>query len=216
MWRLVRMRFCANGAKRLALRRAGYGGRCCGFLSLKKTTRYAERNHEERICYIRELRRLLPIYGAENLVYVDESGFETHSYRPHGWAARGQKIYGNIASRNRKCCNLIMALRDKEWLAPMLFTHSCDSLTVTAWMKQALLPELRKPSIIVMDNAPFHPKERLRRMAEEAGHHLLFLPRYSPDFNPIEQSFAILKRRRQFAPITTEIQSLLMGNYKIK
>ena len=60
------------------------------------------------------------------------------------------------------------------------------------------------------------PQRSPRKLAAAAGHHLLFLPRYSPDFNPIEQSFAILKRRRQFAPITTEIQSLLMGNYKIK
>jgi transposase len=106
-----------------------------------------------------------------------------------------------------------MAQRGKEWLAPMVFTHSCDSLTVIAWMKQALLPELTRPSIIVMDNAPFHPKETLRAIAAEAGHYLLFLPRYSPDFNPIEQSFGGLKRRRMFAPIGTTIQHIIIGNY---
>jgi putative transposase len=161
---------------------------------------------------LRELRRLLPIYGKENLVYVDESGFEEHSFRTHGWAKRGEKIFGDVPSRNRKATNLIMAQRGKAWLAPMLFTHSCDSLTVVAWMKQALLQELAKPSIIVMDNAPFHPKETLRAIAAEAGHHLLFLPRYSPDFNPIEQSFGALKRRRMFAPFGTTIQHLIMGN----
>jgi transposase len=48
-----------------------------------------------------------------------------------------------------------------------------------------------------------------RAIAKKAGHHLLFLPRYSPDFNPIEQSFAILKKRRQFAPKNTAIDQLL-------
>jgi len=161
---------------------------------------------------MRELRRLMQQYGSQNVVYVDESGFAAESYRPHGWAPRGQKVYGDISGNNRKASNLIMAQRRREWLAPMLFTHSCDSITVLAWLENALLPELKQPSVIVMDNAPFHPKKKIADLLTKAGHILLPLPRYSPDLNPIEQSFGTIKKRRKFAHNPNHIPSLFVGN----
>jgi transposase len=152
-------------------------------------------------------------HGSNNVVYFDESGFAKHSYRPHGWAPRGEKVFGKISGNNRKRTNLIMAQRGKEWLAPMLFESSCTHHTVSAWIEQCLLPELRPNSLIIMDNAPFHNKPQMQKLLEENGHSMLPLPKYSPDFNPIEQSFAILKRRRQFAPKTTTIEQLLSSHY---
>jgi transposase len=152
-------------------------------------------------------------HGSANVVYFDESGFAAHSYRPHGWAPRGIKVHGKIHGNNRKRTNLIMAQRGNEWLAPMLFESNCTHHTVSAWMKQCLLPELTAPSLVIMDNAPFHNKPQMKAMLEAAGHTMLPLPKYSPDFNPIEQSFAILKRRRQFAPANTTIEQLLSSHY---
>src|ERR1039458_9156160 len=106
-----------------------------------------------------------------------------------------------------------MAQRNKEWLAPMLFTGSCHTETVNQWIEHMLLPELHAPSIIVMDNARFHNKEQIQAIIGKEGHTLLPLPRYSPDFNPIEQSFAIIKKRRQFAENGTTIEKLLMSYY---
>ena len=59
--------------------------------------------------------------------------------------------------------------------------------------EQCLLPELQPNSLVIMDNAPFHNKPQMRELLEAHGHSMLPLPKYSPDFNPIEQSFAILK-----------------------
>jgi transposase len=92
-----------------------------------------------------------------------------------------------------------MALRGTDWLAPLLFEASCTHLTVTTWVKEMLLPALRPNSLVIMDNAPFHNKSKIAQLLEAAGHTLMPLPRYSPDFNPIEQAFAILKRQRQFS-----------------
>ena len=92
-----------------------------------------------------------------------------------------------------------MAQRGKDWIAPMLFGTSCTHLTVTVWIKEMLLPALRPTSLVIMDNAPFHNKPKITEMLEQQGHALLPLPRYSPDFNPIEQAFAILKRQRCFS-----------------
>ena len=68
---------------------------------------------------------------------------------------------------------------------------------------------------IIFDNAAFHKKKDLEAIATEHGHHILFLPPYSPDFSPIENDFANLKKRRQYAPPNTSIASIIKsyGNY---
>jgi len=149
--------------------------------------------------FLQALRHWVQQHGSRNVVYFDESGFAHHSHRPHGWAKRGEKVHGKIHGNNRKRTNLIMAQRSKEWLAPMLFESNCTHHTVSAWIEQCLLPELDQPSLVIMDNAPFHNKPQMQAMLEAAGHRMLPLPKYSPDFNPIEQSFALIKRRRQFS-----------------
>ena len=159
--------------------------------------------------FLQNLRQMMRKYGSQNIVYFDESGFASESYRPHGWAKIGQKIFGLVSGNNRKATNLIMAQRKNEWLAPMLFKGSCHTETVNQWIEKMLLPELKQPSVIVMDNARFHNKENIQDMLSKAGHAMLPLSRYSPDFNPIEQSFATIKKRRQFAPGGTSIEQLL-------
>lgn len=177
---------------------------------LKKTTRYAESRYDERISYLQELRSWIEKNGSDNVVYMDESGFIAKSYRPHGWARRGQKVFGLISGNNRKTTNLIMALRGKEWLAPMLFQKSCTHETVLAWIEKTLIKELCPNSLIVMDNAPFHNKPKIKALLEAHGHTVLFLAPYSPDYNPIEQVFAIIKKRLRYLGKTLE--EILMGN----
>jgi len=153
----------------------------------------------KRAEYLARLRGYFKSHGKENVVYFDESGFEKHSYRPHGWAPRGQKVYGDVSGNNRKDVNLIMAQRRDRWLAPVVFKGTCNTALVNTWIKDFLLKELDQPSVIVMDNARFHKKSDIQALLEKAGHALLPLPTYSPDFNPIEQSFALLKKRRQYS-----------------
>ena len=133
------------------------------------------------------------------MVYFDESGFERDTHRPHGWAIRGSRVFGRISGKHHNRTNLIMAQRGSEWLAPMLFETRCTHKTVTTWIKEMLLPALLPNSLVVMDNAPFHNKTQISELLAAAGHTMLPLPRYSPDFNPIEKAFANLKRQRQFS-----------------
>lgn len=159
---------------------------------------------------MRKLREWIQENGSQNIVYFDESGFTAHSYRPHGWAKRGVKVHGKVSGNNHKCINLIMAQRGKEWLAPMLFKGSCTHQTVGAWIEKFLLKELTEPSLVIMDNAPFHNKSQMQELLENKGHTMMPLPTYSPDFNPIEQSFAIIKKRRIFSG--KSLEEILMGN----
>lgn len=160
--------------------------------------------------YLRRLREIIQNKGSNNIVYFDESGFEKEAYRPHGWAPKGTKVHGDISGNNRRYENLIMAQCGKKWLAPMIFKGNCTALLVQEWLKKMLLPELKEPSVIIMDNAAFHKKEEMAGILEQYGHEILPLPPYSPDFNPIEQSFAILKKRRQYSQ--KSLDQLVMGN----
>ena len=166
--------------------------------------------------FLRNLRLAIHKYGKENIVYFDESGFEEETCRSHGWAEKGKKIYGEVHGSKRKRTNLIMAQRRNQWLAPMVFDFSCNAETVNAWLQEMLLPELEQPSVIVIDNASFHKKDIIRDLLENRGHTLLPLPPYSPDFNPIEQSFAVLKKRRKFAHPPSSVEQLLMGNLQLE
>lgn len=97
-----------------------------------------------------------------------------------------------------------MAQRGREWLAPIVFKRACNTALVNTWIKDFLLKELDRPSVIVINNARFHKKSDIRAMLEKAGHMLLPLPTYSPDFNPIKHSFALLKKRTQYSQKTIE------------
>jgi transposase len=151
--------------------------------------------------------------GSKNVVYCDESGFYADSQRPHGWAKRGIKVHAVVTGNKKKGrVNLIMAQRKDEWLAPMLFNKSCTHHTVNAWVEQALLKELKPNSLIIMDNAPVHNKTYLSALFQQHGHTFMPLPKYSPDFNPIEQSFGLIKRIRQFSK--QSLENILMSNCK--
>ena len=154
--------------------------------------------------FLQKLRAWVQKYGSKNVVYFDESGFTSHSYRPHGWAKRGILVHGKVSGNNRKDTNLIMAQRGKEWIAPMLFKGNCTHHTVCAWIEKLLLKELNEPSLVIMDNAPFHNKPQMQKLLQAKGHTMLPLPKYSPDLNPIEQSFAVIKKQRIFSDKTLE------------
>jgi hypothetical protein len=109
----------------------------------------------KRIEYLRRLRELIPTYGSENIVYIDESGFKKYAYRMDAWAKRGKKVYGDVSGNNRKCTNLIMAWRKKKWIAPETFEGSCTAQKFLDWFTKKLLPILDKPSVIIMDTG--HP-----------------------------------------------------------
>ena len=166
----------------------------------------------QRMAYLRRLHGLVKRYGSENVVYFDESGFKEYSYRKHGWARRGQVIYGDVSGKNRKATNLIMAQRSGQWLAPETFEGSCDAVRVNEWLEKKLMPLLDRPSIVVMDNASFHKKKDIAAILRKKGHAMLPLPPYSPDFNPIENSFGSLKRKREFAPPDTPVLDLIKSS----
>ncbi len=177
----------------------------------KKELRYRERNRKERIKYLRALRELIKIYGVKSLVFIDESGFEETQTYIYGWSKKGKKLYGEKTGKRGKRENLVAGRRkkDKDLIAPMLFRGSLNAEIFEGWLTKYLLPSLEIPSVIIMDNAPIHRKNVIRELMESGGHQVLFLPKYSPDFNDIEHDFSALKRARMYANIDTSLDEII-------
>lgn len=94
-------------------------------------------------------------------------------------------------------------------MAPILYEGSTSAIWFNRWFKDHLLKELNPGSTVIMDNAAFHKKKEIKALADSAGHKVLFLSPYSPDFNPIEQDFAIIKRIRQNSPQETSLDQII-------
>ncbi len=155
------------------------------------------------------MRRIIAERGAGDIVYVDESGFAPHPYRPGGWGRRGQKVYGDRWGKRGARTSLIAARRGKALLAPVLFEGTADTALVNYWFETQLIPILRVHSTVIWDNATFHNKDALRALAAASTHQVLFLPPYSPDFNKIEHDFAIIKKQRLYHPPDTPIDDII-------
>jgi transposase len=88
---------------------------------------------------------------------------------------------------------MIAAYCKKHVFAAMTFTDYCDSLLVETWFEKVLVPELKPNQVIILDNASFHRKAKLRELLEAVGCKLLALPPYSPDLNKIEHVWNTIK-----------------------
>lgn len=158
---------------------------------------------------MRRLREIIKQKGSQSIVYLDETGFEGCAYRPHDRARQGQKIYGDRSEKRWQRMSLLLAQMGTKRLAPMLYAGTCNTELFNTWLEVFLVPELSTGQTVVMDNASIHKNKRTQEILEKAGCQLLYLPPHSPDFNPIEKTFGILKRIRQFMPQNTPIDQLV-------
>lgn len=113
--------------------------------------------------------------------------------RRHGWGRRGQRVRATAPHGHWNTMTFLAALRCDRIEAPCLIDGPIDGQRFTAYVEQFLAPTLTPGDIVIMDNLGSHKGEAVRRAIRAAGAHLLFLPPYSPDLNPIEQVFAKLK-----------------------
>jgi transposase len=130
---------------------------------------------------------------AKRLVFVDEMGTNTSLSPLHAWAKKGQRAYW-CAPRNRGKNTTVLSSMSVRGMGPSLTVEGATTSAVfEAYVKQVLAPTLRKGQVVVMDNLSAHKGERIRELIEERGCQLIYLPSYSPDFNPIEEAFSKIK-----------------------
>jgi putative transposase len=127
------------------------------------------------------------------LVFIDETWTKTNMTRLHGWARRGRRLVDKVPHGRWKTATFLAALRCDRVEAPCLFDGPINGERFLAYVEQFLVPTLKPNDIVVADNLGSHKGKAVRRAIKAAGARLLFLPKYSPDLNPIEQVFAKLK-----------------------
>ncbi len=120
-------------------------------------------------------------------------GTNTSLHPLYAWSARGERARCSVP-RNRGRNTTLLASITVEGMGPCLAVEGATSSTVfEAYLKKVLVPSLRRGQVVVMDNLSAHKGERVRELIESVGCELLYLPPYSPDFNPIEEAFSKVK-----------------------
>jgi transposase len=129
----------------------------------------------------------------ERLVFVDECGTHTSLAPLYGYAPEGERLRLSVPRRRGKNTTMLSSM-SLGGMGPTLAVGGATTAAVfEAYVEQVLAPSLRAGQVVVMDNLGAHRPKRVRELIEQRGCELLYLPSYSPDYNPIEEAFAKIK-----------------------
>ncbi len=149
---------------------------------------------------------------AERLVFIDETWTKTNMAPLRGWAPRGRRLKAKVPHGRWKTMTFLAALRHDRIDAPWLLDGPIDGASFQSYVDNALVPTLEPGDIVIMDNLASHKGRAVRQAIRGAGAKLFFLPKYSPDLNPIEQVFSKLKHLlRKAAARTPETVCQVIG-----
>ena len=128
------------------------------------------------------------------LVFIDETAVSTNLVRLRGRAARGVRVIGPVPLGTWQTITFVAALRRNKMTAAMVLEGAMTGEIFLAYVKQCLVPTLRRGDIVVMDNCRVHLSVGIREAIETVGAAVRYLPKYSPDLNPIEMAYSKFKQ----------------------
>ncbi len=126
-------------------------------------------------------------------MFIDETWTKTNMAPLRGWAPRGQRLKAKVPQGKWKTMTFLAALRHDRIDAPWLLDGPIDGASFQTYVEKTLVPTLEPGDIVIMDNLGSHKGKAVRQAIRSARAKLFFLPKYSPDLNPIEQLFSKLK-----------------------
>jgi transposase len=127
------------------------------------------------------------------LVFIDETWIKTNMAPLRGWGARSKRLLASVPYGSWKTMTFLAALRHDRIEAPWVLDGPINGEAFKTYVEKELLKTLKPGDIVVIDNLGSHKNKAIRQLIRDAGAHLIFLPPYSPDLNPIEQVFAKTK-----------------------
>ena len=127
------------------------------------------------------------------LVFIDETSANTKMTRLYGRCPRGERLFACVPFGKWRTITFVGALRHSGLIAPMVIEGAMNGKAFLAYVRQCLVPTLKRGDIVVMDNLLVHKTPGVREAIEGAGATLAYLPPYSPDLNPIELAYSKLK-----------------------
>lgn len=126
-------------------------------------------------------------------MFLDETAANTSMVRRYGWAPRGERCRIAAPAGHWKTTTVIAGLRTSGPSAVALLDGPVTGERFRAYVAETLAPTLKPGDTVILDNLGAHKVAGVREAIEAAGARLLYLPPYSPEFNPIEMAFAKLK-----------------------
>lgn len=142
----------------------------------------------------------------EKLIFIDETGLSTKMARLRGRALRGERCRAGVPHGHWKTTTFTCALRLTGMTAPFVYDGAMNGNVFLAYVEQVLLPTLQAGDVVVMDNLPAHKTSGVRDDIERAGAKLMFLPPYSPDFNPCMDGSC--ESRIQLVPVNRSVAAM--------
>ena len=133
------------------------------------------------------------MFDLARLVFIDETSTNTAMVRLRGRCPRGIRLIDHVPHGHWKTITFIAGLRRRAMVAPFMLDGPMNATSFMAYLKRCLVPTLKRGDIVMMDSLPVHKVAGVREAIEAAGARLRYLPKYSPDLNPIEQAFSKLK-----------------------
>lgn len=127
-------------------------------------------------------------------MFLDESGITTEMTRRYGWGPRSERVREAVPAGHWRTLTVLAALTTEGVLASMSIESPTDGDVFLAFIDQVLAPQLQPGHLVILDNLGAHKVDGVRQAIESRGASLLYLPPYSPDFNPIEQAWSKLKQ----------------------
>ena len=154
------------------------------------------------------------VFDPARLVFIDETSTSTNMARLRGRCRRGERLIGRVPQGHWKTVTFVAGLRHNKMVAPFVVDGPMNRASFLAYLEQCLRPILRRGDFVIIDNLPAHKGVAVERLIAAARATLLYLPKYSPDLNPIEQAFqqtegASAQGRR------TNCSSSLSPNWKV-
>ena len=146
------------------------------------------------------------------LVFIDETWIKTNMEPLRGWAPLGERLVAKVPHGHWKTSTFVAALRCDRIEAPWILDGAINGEAFKTYVERVLAPTLRPGGLVIIDNLRSHKGKEVRQAIRAAGARLIFLPKYSPDLNPIEQVFAKLKHLlRNAAARTIETLTAAVG-----
>ena len=150
----------------------------------------------------------------EKRVFLDEAGFSLAMYQAYGWAPKEQRLVEAVPFQRGVNFSVLGAIGIQGMICTHQKSGSMKRVDMESFLEFDLLPRLRKGMVLILDNARIHHGGRIEEIVEAAGCSLLYLPAYSPDFNPIELAWSWLKRfvrRRRPRDVDSRLATIQSG-----
>lgn len=147
---------------------------------------------------------MIPAIDPRRFVFLDETFGNTAMTRLYGWGRTADRVRYGTPHGHGKSTTFVSALRHNGLFAPLVVDGALNGELFRRYVQQQLAPQLRPGEILVLDNLPTHKVAGVVDAVEDRDARVLYLPPYSPDFNPIEQVFSKIKtelRRRELRTI---------------